>query len=143
MVLYLELDVRYIIFLGVDHHFQMSKETKKATRLETKVDKKPNRGILLVRGLPLGFAEPQLRKWFSQFGKITRVTIARSRISANPRGFGFVEFENEKVAEIVAEKIPRYLMFGKTMHIHMRDKLEKSQAGKLRMRNSSKLLLDR
>lgn len=37
------------------------------------------RGVVLLNRLPHGFLEPQLRRFFSQFGEVTRLRLVRSK----------------------------------------------------------------
>lgn len=95
----------------------------KANRLEemqAAADKEPveARGVIYVGHIPDGFFEPQMRKFFSQFGKVTRLRISRSKKTAKSKGYAFVEFEEESVAKIVAETMQGYLLFDKTLVCH-------------------------
>ncbi len=36
------------------------------------------RGVVYIGHIPIGFAEPQMRKFFNQFGRVTRLRLARS-----------------------------------------------------------------
>eukprot|EP01054_Gregarina_sp_Poly1_P000611 Gregarina_sp_Poly_1__610@NODE_1144_length_4947_cov_50_824180_g774_i1_p3_GENE_NODE_1144_length_4947_cov_50_824180_g774_i1NODE_1144_length_4947_cov_50_824180_g774_i1_p3_ORF_typecomplete_len187_score36_65RRM_1/PF00076_22/3_9e02RRM_1/PF00076_22/1_9e13Nup35_RRM_2/PF14605_6/1_8e03Nup35_RRM_2/PF14605_6/9_1e06Nup35_RRM_2/PF14605_6/4_7e03Nup35_RRM_2/PF14605_6/3_8e03RRM_5/PF13893_6/3_1e05RRM_3/PF08777_11/0_0019RRM_7/PF16367_5/0_0016RRM_occluded/PF16842_5/0_0039RL/PF17797_1/0_042IBN_N/PF03810_19/0_23MBDa/P len=85
------------------------------------------RGVIRVSGMPRGLYEPQLKKYFNQFGPVTRVTIARSSKTANPKGWGYVEFQNSKDAETVASGIKRYLMFGRTLRFKLETDLTPEQ----------------
>lgn len=40
---------------------------------------KPERGVVYISHLPPGFLEPQLRKFFRQFGEITQLRLIRSK----------------------------------------------------------------
>lgn len=96
----------------------------KANRLEemqAAADKEPvePRGVIYVGHIPDGFFEPQMRKFFSQFGKVTRLRISRSKKTAKSKGYAFVEFEEESVAKIVAETMQGYLLFDKTLVCHV------------------------
>lgn len=68
---------------------------------------------MMIKCLPHGFFEEQLKDYFSQFGKVTRVRLARSRKTTKSRGFAFVEFQYPEVAEIAAETMNNYMMFRK------------------------------
>ncbi|KAA0715568.1 MKI67 FHA domain-interacting nucleolar phosphoprotein [Triplophysa tibetana] len=59
-------------------------------------------GVLYVAHLPRGLFEPQLKAYFKQFGTILR--------TGGTKGYGFVEFECDEVAKIVAETMNNYLM---------------------------------
>jgi nucleolar protein 15 len=72
-------------------------------------------GVIYVGHIPHGFYEVQMRKFFSQFGRVTRVRLARSKKTANSKGYAFVEFEYDEVAKIAAETMNNYLMFGKLL----------------------------
>ncbi|KAI5107060.1 MKI67 FHA domain-interacting nucleolar phosphoprotein [Silurus meridionalis] len=67
-------------------------------------------GVVYVGHLPQSLAEPQLRAYFSQFGKILRLRLSRSKRTGRSKGYGFVEFECDEVAKIVAETMDNYLM---------------------------------
>lgn len=70
-----------------------------------------NRGVVLIQNLPHGFFEEQLQAYFRQYGRVTRLRLARSERTGNSRGYAFVEFRYPEVAEIAAESMNNYLMF--------------------------------
>lgn len=85
-------------------------------QIQKKLNKKSKpvpRGLMMIKCLPHGFFEEQLKDYFSQFGKVTRVRLARSRKTTRSRGFAFVEFQYPEVAEIAAETMNNYMMFRK------------------------------
>jgi len=106
---------------------KVSKKRKmktKANRLEemaAKADEEPKepRGVIYVGHIPDGFFEPQMRKFFSQFGAVTRLRISRSKRTGRQKGYAFIEFEEESVAKIVAETMKGYLLFEKTLVCHL------------------------
>jgi len=69
------------------------------------------RGVILIKNFPHGFYEKQMFDYFSQFGEVTRLKIARSRKTGNPKNYGFIEFQFEDVGKIAAETMNNYLMF--------------------------------
>lgn len=73
------------------------------------------KGIIYVKHLPHGFFENQLRTFFSQFGDVTRVHVARSKKTLRSRGYAYVEFRYREVAQIASETMNNYLMFGKLL----------------------------
>ncbi|XP_037822909.1 MKI67 FHA domain-interacting nucleolar phosphoprotein [Lucilia sericata] len=83
---------------------------KKINKIQPKKDPK---GVVFIKHLPHGFFEEQLKKYFEQFGNVTRVRLARSRRTGNSKGYAFVEFEYPEVAEVAAETMDNYLMFKK------------------------------
>ena len=53
---------------------------KKKKRKVRKVDDSPlRRGVIYIGHLPHGFYETQLKGYFSQFGKVTKVHVSRSK----------------------------------------------------------------
>lgn len=73
---------------------------------------KDGRGVVYVGRIPHGFYETQMRRYFSQFGKVNKVNVARNVKTGASRHYGFVEFESMEVAKIVAETMNDYLMYG-------------------------------
>lgn len=55
---------------------------------------------LFVGNLPYQASESELQSWFSQAGvNPDTVSIVRDKFSGEPRGFGFVEIQNDDEAE--------------------------------------------
>lgn len=52
-----------------------------------------------------------MRGYFSQFGAITRLRLARSPKTLGSKGYAFIEFRYPEVAEIAAEAMNNYIMF--------------------------------
>ncbi|XP_054722281.1 MKI67 FHA domain-interacting nucleolar phosphoprotein-like [Uloborus diversus] len=72
-------------------------------------------GTVYVAHIPHGFYEKEMRKYFSQFGKVLRLRVARSRKTGGAKGFAYIEFECSEVAKIVAETMNNYLFFEKLL----------------------------
>ena len=96
---------------------------------------KPERGYMYIGHLPHGFYENEIKSYFSQFGKVFRVRLARSIKTGNHKGYGFVEFENKSVAEIAADTMNNYLMFNKILKCHV---IPKEKLNKLTFKNAKK-----
>lgn len=73
--------------------------------------KKLNRGVVLLSCLPHGFFEKQIEAYFSQYGRVTRLRVARSEKTGNSKHYAFVEFKYPEVAQIAAESLNNYLMY--------------------------------
>uniref|UniRef100_A0A2M3Z624 Putative ribosomal bioproteinis protein gar2 n=1 Tax=Anopheles braziliensis TaxID=58242 RepID=A0A2M3Z624_9DIPT len=73
------------------------------------------RGVVMVKNLPRGFYERELRKLFSQFGDVLRVYVARSKRTLRCKGFAYVEFLLRDVAVIAASALNNYMMFGQVL----------------------------
>lgn len=68
--------------------------------------------LTLYRRVPHGFFEPQMKKYFSQFGRVLRLRLSRNKKTGASKHFAFIEFANGEVADIVAKTMHNYLMFG-------------------------------
>ncbi|XP_053698048.1 MKI67 FHA domain-interacting nucleolar phosphoprotein [Sabethes cyaneus] len=88
---------------------------KNAGKAMKKLEERNEKGIIYVKHLPHGFFENQLRSFFSQFGDVTRIHVARSKKTLRSRGYAYVEFRYREVAQIAAETMNNYLMFGKIL----------------------------
>ncbi|KAI8044698.1 MKI67 FHA domain-interacting nucleolar phosphoprotein [Drosophila gunungcola] len=88
---------------------------KKVAKAKPQKPKGPERGVVIVKHLPHGFFEQQLRQYFRQFGRVLRVRLARSLRTGNSKGYAFVEFEYPEVAKVAADTMDNYLMFQKVV----------------------------
>lgn len=88
------------------NRFKPKEETQDENELK-------ERGVVYVSHLPQGFVEEGLYQYFEQYGKITRVKLARSRKSARSRGYGWVQFQYKEIAHMAAQAINGYIMHGK------------------------------
>jgi len=70
-------------------------------------------GVVYIKHIPHGFYEDEMKGFFSQFGKVDRVTVARSSKTGNSKGYGYLQFSDPAVAKIAAETMNNYLMFEK------------------------------
>ena len=74
-----------------------------------------NTGVIYIGHLPWGFEENALKKYFNQFGEITRLIVPRSKKSGRTHGYAFIEFKNYEVAEIAANTMNNYLLFDRIL----------------------------
>ena len=88
--------------------------------------------------MPHGFFENELRSFFKQFGKVSNVKVARSKRTANSKGYGWVEFQSKDVAEIACKTMDSYLLFKKKLVCRV---LPQDQIGKNLFRNSKRKML--
>jgi len=72
-------------------------------------------GAIKISRIPYGFFEKEMWGYFSQFGRVLRLKLFRSRKTGNSKGFAFVQFAYESVAKIVTETMNNYLMFDKLL----------------------------
>lgn len=78
-----------------------------------------SRGTLYVGSLPKMFQQYELKKYFSQFGDITRVRLSRNKKTGRSRCYGFVEFKDPSSAEIAAETMNNYLISGTNLKVQV------------------------
>jgi len=69
-------------------------------------------GTLYIGRIPHGFYETQMREYFSQFGTVTKLRLAKNKKTGHSKHYAFVEFESAGVADIVARTMNKYLLFG-------------------------------
>eukprot|EP00435_Cladocopium_sp_Y103_P054680 s1141_g17.t2 len=50
------------------------------------------KGVVYLGHIPDGFFEQQIKKYFSQFGDVTRFKLARSRKTGGSKGYAFIEY---------------------------------------------------
>eukprot|EP01024_Parvocaulis_polyphysoides_P071988 TRINITY_DN9023_c3_g1_i2.p2 TRINITY_DN9023_c3_g1~~TRINITY_DN9023_c3_g1_i2.p2 ORF type:complete len:198 (-),score=20.24 TRINITY_DN9023_c3_g1_i2:183-776(-) len=67
--------------------------------------------VMFIGGIPHGFYEQQIRKYFGQFGVVKKVRLSRRPKDLGCRGYGFVQFAYPSVAKIAAEAMDGYFMF--------------------------------
>ena len=79
----------------------------------------PGAGVIYLSRIPHGFYEDQMRAYFSQFGEITRLRMARNKRTGASKHYAYIEFRHEAVARIVVETMHNYLMFGRLLQCHL------------------------
>ncbi|WVQ65141.1 uncharacterized protein L199_003314 [Kwoniella botswanensis] len=70
------------------------------------------KGTLYLGRIPHGFYEDQMKSYFSQFGDVTRLRLARNRKTGASKHYAYIEFSSASVAQIVAETMNNYLLMG-------------------------------
>ncbi|KAK9236119.1 hypothetical protein V1525DRAFT_434015 [Lipomyces kononenkoae] len=78
-------------------------------------DDKP--GVLYIGRIPHGFYESQMRAYFSQFGDILRLRLSRNKKSGASKHYAFIEFASAEVAQIVADTMNNYLLYGHLLKV--------------------------
>ncbi|KAI9827035.1 MAG: hypothetical protein M1826_006514 [Phylliscum demangeonii] len=77
------------------------------------------RGVIYVGRVPHGFYEHQMRAYFSQFGEVTRLRLSRNKKTGRSKHYAFIEFASSDVAQIAADTMHSYLLFGHIMKCHV------------------------
>ncbi|KJX95972.1 hypothetical protein TI39_contig851g00006 [Zymoseptoria brevis] len=85
---------------------------KSLTGPSTSSDPESIPGVVYISRIPHGFYEPQMAAYFSQFGPIAAIRLARNRKTGKSQHFAFIQFESASVADIVARTMDKYLLFG-------------------------------
>jgi cold-inducible RNA-binding protein len=74
---------------------------------------------LYVGNLPYQAAESDLQDWFSQAGvTVDSVTLVRDRFTGEPRGFGFVEIQNNDDAELAIRTCNGKQLMGRALVVN-------------------------
>lgn len=68
-------------------------------------------GVVYLGHVPHGFYEKEMRSFFSQFGRVTRLRLSRSKHTGRSKGYAFLEFRHEEVAKVAADTMNNYLMY--------------------------------
>ena len=74
-----------------------------------------NTGVIYVGHLPWGFDDINLKKYFSQFGEITRIIAPRSKKSGRSVGYAFIEFADMETATVAAKTMNNYILFDRIL----------------------------
>lgn len=76
-------------------------------------------GVIYVGRLPKQLEEPELKKYFRQFGEIVKVRVSRNKKTGASRHYAFVKFKQHDVAVVAAETMNNYLIFGHLLKVHV------------------------
>lgn len=80
--------------------------------------------VLYVGHLPHGFYEKQMLEFFSQFGKLTKVRMSRSKKSGRSKHYAFLAFQHPEVAQIAAAAMNGYFLMKQQLVCHVMKKSE-------------------
>ncbi len=70
---------------------------------------------LVVKNLPSSYNSHFLEMLFQKFGTVKSARVIYDRVTKEPRGMGFVDFENEKDGLAAIEKLNGFEMEGKAL----------------------------
>lgn len=79
---------------------------------------------LFVGGLPYSVTSQQLNDMFAAVGKITSANVITDKFTGNSKGFGFVEFEEEKDADEAVKKLNETEIEGRKITVNVARPLE-------------------
>ncbi|TEA20121.1 putative RNA-binding protein [Colletotrichum sidae] len=100
--------------------FKTGQDVGKVPKFDKKQKKngaKEEPGVVFISRLPHGFYEHELRGYFSQFGPIKRLRLARNKKTGASKHWAFIEFAEESTAEIVCKTMDSYLLFGHILKV--------------------------
>uniref|UniRef100_A0A6I8PF32 RRM domain-containing protein n=1 Tax=Ornithorhynchus anatinus TaxID=9258 RepID=A0A6I8PF32_ORNAN len=103
--------------LALDPQLQSQFQRRVARR--TRKHQQLTPGVIYLGHIPRELSESQLRKYFTQFGTVTNLKLSRSKKTGNSKGYAFMEFESEDVAQIVAETMNNYLFCERLLKCHV------------------------
>ena len=92
-----------------------ARKLREKGKLPSDSEKVTNTGVVYIGHVPHGFYEREMRRYFKQFGDVTRLRLSRSKKTGRSRGYAFVEFADEQVAEVAAKAMDGYLMHGQAL----------------------------
>lgn len=98
---------------------KLSAKQRKAIKQAEDAPKSNVPGVIYVGRVPRGFFEPQMKKYFSQFGKVNKLRLSRNKKTGASKHYAFVEFQSQEVADIVARTMNNYLLFGHILKVHL------------------------
>ncbi|KAM6260891.1 MKI67 FHA domain-interacting nucleolar phosphoprotein [Spheniscus humboldti] len=97
-------------FLALEPRLQREFQQKvQRVRSDRSAKEELTPGVVYVGHLPRGLCEPQIHEYFEQFGTVRRLRLSRSKKTGASKGYGFIEFESDDVAKIVADTMNNYL----------------------------------
>ncbi len=96
---------------------EIKQKYKKVREIQNEegISSQPTSGVVYVGHLPWGFIDSTLKKYFSQFGTITRIISPKSSKTGRSVGYAFIEFEDEETARIAAKTMNNYILFEKIL----------------------------
>ena len=76
---------------------------------------------IFVAKLDFNTSDEELKSLFEEYGKVNRVTIAKDRETGKPRGFAFVEMNDETEADAAIEALDNSSVNGRTIAVKKAD----------------------
>jgi nucleolar protein 15 len=90
---------------------------KRASKGGDDDDSENTPGTIYIGRLPHGFFERQLHAYYTQFGAIKNLRLARNKRTGKSQHHAFIEFASAAVADIVVKTMDKYLLFGHIMQV--------------------------
>lgn len=72
---------------------------------------------IFVAKLDFGVSNLELRQLFERYGKVNKATVATDRETGKPRGFAFVEMDNDQEAKEAIEALDGHVINGRALAV--------------------------
>lgn len=107
----------------------------KSSRVAAKKSSEANEAagkVIYLGHIPEGFNEKLMRKFFNQYGEVSKIKLFKSLKTNRSMGYAFVEFESAEVAAIAAESMNGYFLMERKLvsHVVSADKIHKGMFAK-------------
>lgn len=79
---------------------------------------------LFIGGLPYSVNSQQLNEMFAPLGKVNSSNVITDKFTGNSKGFGFVEFEDDKEADEAVTKMNETEVEGRKITVNIARPLE-------------------
>ncbi len=73
---------------------------------------------IYVGNLPFSATEPEIEGLFAEYGAVERVSLINDRETGRPRGFGFVEMQNDSEGKAAVEGVNGVDFGGRTLTVN-------------------------
>ena len=73
---------------------------------------------IYVGNLSFQMTEEDLRTEFAKFGKVSKASIVKDKLTGKSKGFGFVEMPNISEAELAIKKLDGASMKGRNLKVN-------------------------
>jgi RNA recognition motif-containing protein len=73
---------------------------------------------IYVGNLPFDASEDDVREAFSAFGQVSSVTLIKDKYTGKPRGFGFVEMQNNQEAQKAMQELNGKEFMGRSLVVN-------------------------
>nr|XP_002128246.1 MKI67 FHA domain-interacting nucleolar phosphoprotein-like [Ciona intestinalis] len=102
---------RNVGLISLDESKQAQFKAKMKSKKTSKAFDSTQTGVIFLKHIPHGFFEPQMKMYFEQFGIVNKIRLSRSKRTGKSKGYAYIEFACEEVANIVAQTMNNYLMY--------------------------------
>ncbi|KAJ9505785.1 hypothetical protein QJQ45_021493 [Haematococcus lacustris] len=97
----------------------------------------PERVSLLVRNLPLDVRQEDVRDMFQRYGEVRDIYLPKDYYTGKPRGFGFVEFRDNRDAEDALYALDRTVVGGREVSVVMSKESRKTPRDMIKREETS------